>query len=398
MSLQISERTRAILALRLVPGVGPRTLGALLEHVADPSRLIQGEFGELADVPNISKALLEKISQAAKSSALEKELELLAKHRVTPLAMGESGYPEAITALDGMPPLLYLAGEYTPADHRGVAIVGSREPTPYGRRVAQRLATGLARAGLTVVSGLARGIDGVAHEAALEAGGRTLAVLANGLSGIYPPEHADLATRICRSGGLLSEHQMGQKPQAGLFPSRNRLISGLSLAVIVVEAQAKSGTLHTATHAAEQGRPLLAVPGPIDSPLSEGCHKLLREGAMVCRGIDDVLEAIGQQPLAEAIAIKAAPKRRRDAVASQAEPSFINPVESLAPAPSQPAGLTGPGLEIWKLLGNGPMHLEVLADQLSLNPGALAQVLFPLELGKVVRRLPGGKLELGSKG
>ena len=191
---------------------------------------------------------------------------------------------------------------------------------------------------------------------------------------------------------------MGQKPQAGLFPSRNRLISGLSLAVIVVEAQAKSGTLHTATHAAEQGRPLLAVPGPIDSPLSEGCHKLLREGAMVCRGIDDVLEAIGQQPLAEAIAIKAAPKRRRGAVASQAEPSFINPVESLAPAPSQPAGLTGPGLEIWKLLGNGPMHLEVLADQLSLNPGALAQVLFPLELGKVVRRLPGGKLELGAKG
>jgi len=398
MSVELSPRTRAILALRLVPGIGPRTLASLLEHVPDPSALLAGDAATLAGIPNITKALLDKITQAARSSALENEVGLLARHQASPLALGEPGFPEALASLEGMPPLLYLAGEYTPADRRAVAIVGSREPTPYGRRVAQRLARELAKAGITVVSGLARGIDGVAHEAALEAGGRTLAVLANGLSGIYPPEHADLAQRVRQAGGLFSEHPMGQKPQAGLFPSRNRLISGLSLAVVIVEAQAKSGTLHTATHAAEQGKPLLAVPGPIDSPLSEGCHTLLREGALVCRGIEDVLEAIGQQPAPDPTPVKAPPEPKRAKLKEnpEAAPIPAGPINT-GPRP-QPTGLTGQGLELWKLLENGPMHLEVLADRLGLNPGALAQVLFPLELGQVVRRLPGGKLERGVKG
>jgi DNA processing protein len=398
MSAELSPRTRAIVALRLVPGIGPRTLASLLEHVPDPAALLDGDTAALDGIPNLTKALLDKIAQAARSSALESELALLARHQVRPLTLGEPGFPGALTGLEGMPPLLYLAGEYLPADRRAVALVGSREPTPYGRRVAQRLARELAQAGITVVSGLARGIDGVAHEAALEAGGRTLAVLANGLSGIYPPEHADLAGRMRGAGGLFSEHPMGQKPQPGLFPSRNRLISGLSLAVVIVEAQAKSGTLHTATHAAEQGKPLLAVPGPIDSPLSEGCHTLLREGALVCRGIDDVLEAIGQQPVPDPTPVKATAEPRRAKSKEAPEPPAI-PAAPVHPGPRpQPPGLSGQGLELWKLLENGPMHLEVLADRLGLNPGTLAQVLFPLELGQVVRRLPGGKLERGGRG
>lgn len=398
MTVELSPRTRAILALRLVPGIGPRTLASLLDHLPDPAALLAGETAALEGIPNITKALLDKIRQAARSSKLDNEVALLSRHQVLPLARGEPGFPEALSGLEGMPPLLYLAGQYVPGDHRAVAIVGSREPTPYGRRVAQRLARELAGAGITVVSGLARGIDGVAHEAALEAGGRTLAVLANGLAGIYPPEHATLAVRIRGSGGLFSEHPMGQKPQAGLFPSRNRLISALSLAVVIVEAQAKSGTLHTATHAAEQGKPLLAVPGPIDSPLSEGCHLLLREGALVCRGIEDVLEAIGQQPVPDPVQIQPspAPARARSKSVPELPALAAGPVNP-GPRP-QPAGLSGQGLELWKLLENGPMHLEVLADRLGLNPGALAQVLFPLELGQIVRRLPGGKLERGGKG
>lgn len=398
MSLELSPRTRAILALRLVPGIGPRTLSSLLEHVPDPAGLLSGDTTALDGIPNISKALLEKIGQAARASVLENEVALLARHQVWPLALGEPGYPDVLAGLEGMPPLLYLAGEYLPCDRRAVAIVGSREPTPYGRRVAQRLARELAGAGITVISGLARGIDGVAHEAALEAGGRTLAVLANGLSGIYPPEHAELAQRVRQAGGLFSEHPMGQKPQAGLFPSRNRLISGLSLAVVIVEAQAKSGTLHTATHAAEQGKPLLAVPGPIDSPLSEGCHTLLREGALVCRGMEDVLEAIGQQPAPNPTPVKSPPASKQPKSKAIQEGPAI-PAAPCAPnIRPQPPGISGQGLELWRLLENGPMHLEVLADRLGLNPGALAQVLFPLELGQVVRRLPGGKLERGGKG
>ena len=190
-----SPRVQAMLALRLVQGVGPRTLSALLDHFPDP-QVVFDPRTSLEGVPGVSPAILDRIRLAARSTALGQELEALARGNATLLARGEAGYPEQLVSLPGMPPLLYLVGDYLPADRRAVGLVGSRDATPYGRRMAQRLATGLARAGYTVISGLARGIDGVAHEAALEAGGRTLAVLANGLSGIYPPEHADLAVLI----------------------------------------------------------------------------------------------------------------------------------------------------------------------------------------------------------
>ena len=383
-----SPRVQAMLALRLVQGVGPRTLSALLDHFPDP-QVVFDPRTSLEGVPGVSPAILDRIRLAARSTALGQELEALARGNATLLARGEAGYPEQLVSLLGMPPLLYLVGDYLPADRRAVGLVGSRDATPYGRRMAQRLATGLARAGYTVISGLARGIDGVAHEAALEAGGRTLAVLANGLSGIYPPEHADLAVRVQRAGGLFSEHPMAQKPQAGLFPSRNRLISALSLAVVVVEAQAKSGALHTATHAAEQGRPLLAVPGPVDSPLSEGCNNLLREGAILCRGLDDILEAIGAQPLPDPVAIP-----QMVPAASPPLPRVVDiPQPSRPTAP--PPGLAGQALEVWLMLGDGPLHLEVIASRLNLLPSQMMQVLFPMELSRQVRRIPGSKLERG---
>src|SRR5207237_9179565 len=180
----------------------------------------------------------------------------------------------------------------TAADADAVARVGARHGTEYGRRVAGRLAAGLVRAGITVVSGLARGIDGVAHRSALEAGGRTLAVLAGGLSRVYPPEHADLAREVEASGALLSEAAMRQDPMAGMFPARNRLISGLSRGVVIVEAAERSGALITAEHAAEQGKPVFAVPGPLDSPASAGVHQLVRKGAILIRGVEDILEEL----------------------------------------------------------------------------------------------------------
>ena len=194
--------------------------------------------------------------------------------------------------------MIFLRGELRPADALAVAIVGTRHATPYGLRQAERLAGALARAGLTVVSGLARGIDAAAHRGAMGAGGRTVAVLASGVLTIYPPEHGKLADEIVAAGALLSESPPGVEPLAGMFPQRNRLISGLSLGVIVVEAAERSGALITARHAMEQGREVFAVPGNVDSRASRGCHQLLRDGAKLVESADDVLEELG--PLVEA--------------------------------------------------------------------------------------------------
>jgi DNA processing protein len=197
------------------------------------------------------------------------------------------------------PGVLFLRGELTPADALAVGIVGTRHGTQYGLRQAERLAGSLARAGLTIVSGLARGIDAAAHRGALAAGGRTLGVLASGVLNIYPPEHEKLAAEVAAAGALLSEQPPHSAPLAGTFPQRNRLISGLSLGVIVIEAAERSGALITARHAMEQGREVFAMPGNVDSRCSRGCHRLIRDGAKLIETADDVLEELG--PLVEAV-------------------------------------------------------------------------------------------------
>ena len=214
------------------------------------------------------------------------------KHGVRLVPRTDPGYPTSLAEIYDPPCFLYIRGELTPADVNAVAVVGSRSCTDYGKRTAARLAGELARAGYTVVSGLARGIDASAHRGALAAGGRTLAVLAGGLSRIYPPEHRGLADEVEQHGAVLTESSMRQESLPALFPARNRVISGLCKAVVVVEADEKSGALITAEHAAEQGRTVLAVPGPADSPQSAGTNALIRQGAVLCRGGADVLEEL----------------------------------------------------------------------------------------------------------
>ena len=202
-------------------------------------------------------------------------------------------YPPPLENIPDPPGLLYWKGRLEPRDQLAIAIVGSRRCTPYGARIAERLAAGLSRIGFTVVSGLARGIDAAAHRGAIKAGGRSIAVLANGLASVYPPEHEDLARALVEAGGLLSEMPMRQVPLAGLFTQRNRIISGLSLGVVVVEATPRSGSLSTARHAMEQNREVFAVPGPVDSLNSRGCHRLIRDGARLVETVDDILEELG---------------------------------------------------------------------------------------------------------
>ncbi|HVL11602.1 MAG TPA: DNA-processing protein DprA, partial [Gemmata sp.] len=288
---EVPEAVREHLALALVPGLGPKLTAALLERFGSAAAARRATAAQLLDIPHIGEQTAGKLVAAMRTVDVEPELRLLARHGARAVPLGFPGYPAPLARVVAPPPLLYFRGEWADADANAVGIVGSRGCTQYGLRVAAQLARDLARAGFTVVSGLARGIDGAAHRAALDAGGRTVAALAGGLSKIYPPEHADLAREIeAGRGCLVSETPMGMDPQPGMFPARNRIISGLSRAVIVVEANARSGALITARHAAEQGREVFAVPGPVDRAESAGCLELLRGGARLVRSADDVIE------------------------------------------------------------------------------------------------------------
>ena len=293
-----SEHLTNALRLALVPGIGPRLSVLLLERFGTPAAVLTAAPSELRDVPGIGTKLSQAIARAPSREDAEAELERCRQAGIVVLTPTAAGYPRLLREIHDPPAVLFARGAVEPRDSLAVAIVGSRHATQYGVAQAERLAGSLARAGLTIVSGLARGIDAAAHRGALAAGGRTIAVLGSGLANIYPPEHVQLADEVAAAGAMLSESPPRTQPMSGAFPQRNRLISGLSLGVIVVEASAQSGALITARHAAEQGRDIFAVPGRVDSRVSHGCHRLIRDGAKLVETADDVLEELG--PLVEA--------------------------------------------------------------------------------------------------
>jgi DNA processing protein len=377
MSPSLAPDVRDLLALTLVAGIGPRITTALIERFGTIDRVMRATEAELVSVPRVGPELAARIIGARESPDLDAEAERVVKAGVRLLVLGTPDYPVALASVDDAPHLLYCRGDVRLADANAVAIVGSRKCTSYGRRMAERIAGGLARAGVCIVSGLARGIDGVAHRAAIAAGGRTLAVVANGLSRVYPPEHTELAVEVSAAGALLSESPMGMGPQAGLFPARNRIISGLSRAVVVVEAPEQSGALITAEHAGEQGRLVLAVPGPADAETSGGCHSLIREGAILCRGVDDVLEELHGVSAVSKVANK--------------EPSAA--AATSAPPSGPPAGLDESQTRVWEFVASGPRTMDEIAQQLGIAVPALSTALLMLEMKKAVRRLPGNRYE-----
>jgi DNA processing protein len=280
------------------------------------------------------------------------------------LVWGDADYPALLARIPSPPPLLYLRGDLLPEDAVSVAVVGARRATAYGQDMARELATELARRGVTIVSGLARGIDAAAHQGALEAGGRTLAVLGCGLDRIYPPEHRELSERVAEAGALCGEFPVGTPPVRANFPRRNRIISGLSLGVVVVEAGVESGALITADHAVEQGREVFAVPGRVHARYSEGCHRLIKAGAKLVDTWEDVLVELLPQV-----------KRRRAAHPVRA------PLPPLSAEEEQVVAL---------LLAEG-QHIDTLIARSGLPSGRVAGVLVGLEMKGVVRQL-GGKM------
>jgi DNA processing protein len=363
---------RDLLALHLVPGIGPRLTAALLERFGSAAAVLRARPEQLAEVPHIGPQLAARLGDAMAQANVPAELDLMSRHGVRLLALGSPEYPAALATIPDPPHLLYVRGSIESRDANAVAVVGSRQCTSYGRRVAERLAADLARAGWTILSGLARGIDGVAHRGALQAGGRTIAVLAGGLSRIYPPEHSELADQVTTSGALVTEAAMRMEPMAGLFPARNRIISGLARAVVVVEANEKSGALITARLAGEQGRTVLAVPGPVDSDPSAGSNALIRRGAVLCRGADDVLEELNATaPLVPSADGAPAPPR-------QQEP---------------PPGLDETQRRVWDFLAEQVQHVDDMARQLQIAVPELSRTLMLLEMKRAVRRLPGNRYE-----
>ena len=359
---------RDALALSLVTGIGPLLQSTLLERFDNATNVLSQSLESLLSVSGVGPQVASRIISGDHKQQATEALRECQQLNVNLLQKSNSNYPQNLAHVPDSPNLLYSRGSILPQDDLAVGIVGSRRCTAYGRRQAERLAGSLVRAGFTVVSGLARGIDGAAHRGALNAGGRTIAVMATGVKQIYPPEHADLAVDISKQGAVVSEFPLDQKPRPGLFPQRNRIISGLSLGVIVIEATRNSGALYTARHAIEQGREVFAVPGNVDSIASEGCHDLIRDGVTLVRNIDDILEGLG--PLAKPAVTKNA------TVIHEPREVNLNPQEK----------------EILSHITSSPIHIDELIRATQLDMSRVLSTLTVLEMKRFVRRTQGNML------
>jgi len=359
--------------LACVPGIGPRFRRLLLDRFGSPRGVFAATAKEIASVARIGPTLAAAIPALATNGVAEGVLDTCRGRGVDVLVEGWSDYPALLSRIDDPPGVLFVRGELLERDSLAVAIVGSRHPSPYGKRVAAQLAGGLARAGYTVVSGLARGIDAAAHRGALDAGGRTIAVLGTGILTIYPPEHVDLAAEVMASGAVISETPPLAEAHAGAFPQRNRIVSGLTLGTVVVEAAERSGALITARLAGEQGREVFAVPGQIDCRTARGCHGLIRDGAKLVESVDDILEELG--PLFETSTV--------------ADGRVIH-----SPAELQLGDIERRVLEaVDAHLVAGACDIDVLVAETNLAAAQVLSTVGVLEMRRILRRLPGNRVE-----
>jgi DNA processing protein len=353
-------------ALARIPGLGCVGFKKLAGQFDDPTEALSAPRAALAEIQGLDPRVIDGLCNFSDWDEVEKEIIKANQAAVKIVPFTDSNYPARLRMIADPPPLLYLKGEIRREDDKAVAIVGSRSTSDYGRRVARDLCRGLVSLGFTVVSGMARGIDGTAHESALNAGGRTFAVLGSGVDRIYPAEHDRLYQRISENGAVVSEFAMGTKPLAFNFPARNRLISGLSLGVVVVEATEKSGSLITASLALEQGREVFAVPGEVGASRSRGVHRLIRQGAKLVETVDDIIEEIAPQLLSRG----------------------GNPD---APRPALPQNLGDDLHKIFGLFQERALQIDEVIESSGYSPSRVSEILLELELLGYLKQLPGKK-------
>ncbi len=374
----LDGETAALLHLSLCRGVGALAIHRLLEKFGSAAKVMELDRKELTSAQGISTGLAEAILSGPEKERMESELDLLERCDTRLCAISSDSYPEPLRHLDrDAPPLLRIRGRYRDGDRLAIALVGSRNCTHYGRAQGRRFSMALAEMGFTIVSGLARGIDSECHRAALQAGGRTIAVLGCGISRLDALSDPELALKILENGALISELPMDAPPLARHFPPRNRLISGLSTGVIVVEAGIRSGSLITARMAGEHGRAVFAVPGSVDSPSSRGCHQLIRDGAILIERPGEVPEQLG--PLASPVPVNddegTSPAGERTSMVEDTREMILNEREKTVLGAVQ----------------HEPRHLDELIDDTQLAVSLLSGTLMSLEIRGLVTRLEGDR-------
>ena len=360
-------------------GVGPTLFRRLVDYFGDIEQILGASVSELTKVEGIGNKTAESIARTRNAFDAEQELGLADKLGVWVIHLHDERYPPALKAVYDPPPVLYIKGSLTRADNLAMAIVGSRRCTHYGTEQANRFSHLLASAGFTIVSGLARGIDTAAHRGALSAQGRTIAVQGCGLSNIFPPENKTLFDQIAENGAVISELPLGYEPLAENFPGRNRIIAGLSMGVLVVEATYRSGALISAQAALENNREVMAVPGRVDAPTSAGCHKLLKQGARLVDGIDEIMDALGH--VGDGLkdhAGNAAAEAEQNAQGTLFDVSRLN--------------LTEAEEAILGHLNSEPVHVEELIEVTMLSAAKVHSAIISLQLKGVVKQLPGNML------
>ena len=350
----------SLLRLYSIPGIGAARMRNLLSTFSSPDEVLQAPIQKLLQIQGIDKKIATNIKNGINQDFINKQLEQLKKKNIDILSYWDKNYPEILKKIYDPPAFLFIKGSILPQDDLSLGIVGSRVPSHYGKSVTEQFSKELADLKFTIISGMARGIDSVAHKSALKSGGRTIAVLGSGIDNVYPPENNKLLEQIAENGAVISEYPLGTYPDGGNFPRRNRIISGLSLGVLITEAGAKSGALITAFQALEQNREVFAVPGPINSGKSAGSNQLIKEGAKLVQGVQDIIRELENQI---EFRIK-------------------------APVKKQP-NLKGLDKVIFDLLQDEPQHVDNLAMNAKKSVPEVLTVLLTLELMGIVKQLSG---------
>ena len=371
-----SEDIGSWLGLIRADEVGPVTFRNLVEYFGSPDEVLNATPARLTQVKGVGSKIAGRIISSSKSFDVQKELGRAESLGVRLIHSGDHRYPPALKKILDYPPILYIKGDIVRADNLAIAIVGSRSCSHYGQEQASRFAYMLAQSGFTIVSGMARGIDTAAHRGALAAGGRTIAVQGCGLSKVYPPENEELFEKISRQGACISELGIDFEPKAENFPARNRIIAGLSMATLVIEAGYRSGAMITARLSMEYGREVMAVPGRIDSQYSKGAHKLIKEGAKLVESVEDIMDALGYigRDLKEHVIESASRSRRRVEKTLFDEPKL---------------DLSENENKILETLTREPMHIDEVISLSGLGAGAINAVMMTLRLKGLIKQLPG---------
>ncbi len=360
------DELQARVALSVARKFTPLALTNLLKRFGSAAAIVGRPKADLINTPKVNRAAPDALAEGIRKGEHLREIELAEKHGIRFVTSDSDSYPDLLKRIEDPPPLLYVRGELTDDDALAIAVVGGRSATYYGTAQAARFARDFATRRVTVVSGLARGIDTAAHRAALEAGGRTLAVVGSGLLNVYPPENDKFALDVAASGAVISEFPLDTPGRARNFPQRNRLISGLSLGVLVVEATMRSGSLITARFAAEQGREVFALPGKVDSDLSHGPHHLIREGAHLVHEPAHVYEELA---MLKTLPEESAPEKRKTGL---------------------PQGLSSTESALWKSLQpSDGLTPDELSQQTSMPVSQVAAGLLTLEMKRLAKQLPG---------